>query len=200
VITFVRQQEISLLIGVVSDVHGNSAALLRAMELVGPVDEWICLGDCISEYRFSNEVVALLRDRGFITIHGNHEEVFFSRLGERTRSASWIDKGLMDWLGSQPRSRVLEREGKELLLVHSTPWHSGGQYVCAHDPDFQRFGETTADIVLYGHTHRPVVQRARNTLVVNPGSVGEPGAGAGELSCAVLNVTQTDASIIRFCS
>jgi putative phosphoesterase len=189
-----------LLIGVVSDVHGNSAALLRAMQLVGHVDEWICLGDCISEFRFSNEVVALLRDRGFITIHGNHEEVFFSRLGERTRSAPWIDRHLMQWLGAQPRRRVLHREGKELLLVHSTPWPSGGQYVCTHDRDFWRFGETTADILLYGHTHQPVVQRARNTLVVNPGSTGEPRItdGGGELSCAVLDVTHTDARIIRF--
>jgi putative phosphoesterase len=106
----------------------------------------------------------------------------------------------MQWLGTQPRSRVLRREGKELLLVHSTPWPSGGQYVCSHDRDFWRFGQTTADIVLYGHTHQPVVQRVHNTLVVNPGSAGEPRVtdGDGELSCAVLDVTQTDAQIIRF--
>jgi predicted phosphodiesterase len=63
-----------------------------------------------------------------------------------------------------------------------------------------RFGETTADILLYGHTHQPVVQRARNTLVVSPGSTGEPRItdGGEELSCAVLDITHTDARIIRF--
>ena len=76
-----------MLIGIVSDLHGNAPALHKAMELMSGVDERICLGDSIREYRFSNEVVALLRDHGFITIQGNHEEVFFSRHGERSRCA-----------------------------------------------------------------------------------------------------------------
>jgi putative phosphoesterase len=189
-------------LGIVSDVHGNSKALCRAMELMAQADEWVCLGDSISEYRFSNEVVALLRDHGFITIQGNHEEIFFSRLGERTRSAPWIDRELMQWLEIQPRQRVLHREGKEILLVHSTPWTPGGQYVCAHDPDFWRFGQTTADILLYGHTHQPVVKFAAKTLVVNPGSAGEARASDGsfEVSCALLDVTNLCARIVRFSS
>jgi putative phosphoesterase len=188
-----------VLIGVVSDVHGNSAALLRAMELIGQADEWVCLGDCIREYSFSNEVVSVLRSRGFIAIQGNHEEVFFSRVGEKTRSAPWIDRELMSWLAAQPLRRVLHREGREILLVHSTPWQSGAQYVCAHDRDFYRFGETGADIVLYGHTHEPIVTSVGRSLVVNPGSTGEPRVtnDSLEMSCAVLDVTNRSARIIR---
>src|SRR5262249_1125853 len=63
--------------GIVSDIHCNAAGLGRALELMGDVDELICLGDSIWEYRFSNEVAALLKDRGAHTILGNHEEVFF---------------------------------------------------------------------------------------------------------------------------
>jgi putative phosphoesterase len=189
-----------MLIGIVSDLHGNSAALIRAMELIGQADEWVCLGDSIREYCFSNEVVSLLRGRGFITIQGNHEEVFFSRVGEKSRSVPWIDRELMQWLAVQPNRRVLHREGKEILLVHSTPWSSGAQYVCAHDRDFYRFGETTADIVLYGHTHEPIVTRAGRALVINPGSTGESRVRDErlEMSCAVLDVTNTSAQIIRF--
>ena len=51
-------------IGIVSDVHCNKRGLLRALDVIGDVDELICLGDSIYEYRFSNEVVQLLRDRG----------------------------------------------------------------------------------------------------------------------------------------
>jgi predicted phosphodiesterase len=189
-----------LQIGVVSDVHGNAVALARALEVMGPVDEFFCLGDSISEYRFSNEVVALLKDRAFLTIQGNHEEVFFSRVGEKTRSAAWIDLELMQWLSIQPRQRRVHRDGKELLLVHSTPWPPGGEYVCSHHSDFSRFGDTTAKIVLYGHTHQPVVRRLRDTLVVNPGSAGESRASDGslELSCAVIDLTNVAARIIRF--
>lgn len=187
-------------IGVVSDIHGNAPALHRALELMGPVDELLCLGDSISESRFSNDTVALLRDRGFLTILGNHEQVFLSRLGERTRTAPWIDPALMSWLAGQPSRRTLQRQGRELLLVHSTPWEPGGEYVCGHDVAFARFGETSADVVLYGHTHLPLVRRVRNTLVVNPGSVGESRAtdGGPGLSCAVLDLAALDAKIIRF--
>ncbi len=189
-----------MLIGIVSDIHCNARALEKAMDLMGEVDERVCLGDSIREYCFSNEVVALLRDHQFITIQGNHEEVFFGRHGERSRAAPWVDRDLMHWLQAQPDRRILQREGKEILLVHATAWPSGGQYVCAGDPEFARFGEAAADIVLYGHTHEPVVARAGHTLVVNPGSTGEPKLRNErlEMSCAVLDVCTLSAQIICF--
>jgi putative phosphoesterase len=189
-----------VLIGIVSDIHCNAPALKKAMELMGEVDERVCLGDSIREYRFSNEVVALLRDYRFITIQGNHEEVFFSRHGERSRAAPWVDRDLMQWLQAQPDRRILQREGADILLVHATAWSSGGQYVCAGDREFARFGQAAADIVLYGHTHEPVVARAGHTLVVNPGSTGEPRLRNArmEMSCAVLDVGSLSARIICF--
>ena len=77
-------------LGIVSDLHCNIAGLNRALELMGPVDDLLCLGDSIFEYRFSNEVVSTLRDRGFHTIKGNHEEVFLGPLGERARHSAGI--------------------------------------------------------------------------------------------------------------
>ena len=189
-----------MLIGVVSDIHCNAPALLRAMELIGEADEWVCLGDSIREYSFSNEVVSILRSRSFITLQGNHEEIFYGSAGAKSRSSSGIDPDLLQWLSLQPSRRVLHRDGKEILLVHATPWPSGGAYVCAHDRDFHRFGETTADVVLYGHTHEPVIARAGRALVVNPGSTGEARVRHDrlELSCAVLDVRTLDARIIPF--
>ena len=135
-------------IGIVSDIHGNADALARAFGLMDPVDDTFCLGDSINQYRFSNEVVALLRDRRAQMILGNHEEIFFSRLGERARAAPWIKRDLLDWLRAQPAQRLINRGGKNILLVHSTPWPSNGAYVCSHDQLFQRFGETGAEFVL----------------------------------------------------
>jgi putative phosphoesterase len=189
-----------MLIGIVSDIHCNAPALQRAIELMGPVDEFVCLGDSIREYQFSNEVVSLLRSRAAITIHGNHEEVFFGRLGEKCRSAAGIDPGLMRWLAAQPSTRRLSRCGKQILLAHSTPWEPRGQYVCANDRDFRRFGEVTADVVLYGHTHEPLIKQSGRVLVVNPGSTGEPRLRNAqlEMSCAVLDVPLMQARIIPF--
>ena len=177
-------------LGIVSDIHANAAALGRAFELMGKVDGWICLGDCINQFRFSNEVVRELRDREVCTIWGNHEEVFFSAQGARARAEDWIEPDLLTWLSQQPRRRDLQLGGKRLLLVHSTPWESGGAYVHPSSRDFQRFGEVAADIVMYGHTHCPVAIRVAQTLVINPGSAGEgrPTSHGFISSCAVLDV------------
>lgn len=187
-------------VGVVSDIHGNAAALARAMELMGDVDELFCLGDSISQSRFSNETIGLLKKREAHTIHGNHEEIFYSHLGDRARAAAWIDPQLMGWLGAQPSRRELSLAGRKILLVHSTPWPSGGAYVMPHHADFARFGECSADFVLYGHTHHPVAQTAGGALVVNPGSTGQARYvdGALELSCAVLDLVTGEVRHIIF--
>ena len=143
-------------LGVVSDLHCNIAGLEKAAALMGPVDDLLCLGDSIYEYRFSNEVAAFLRDRGAKTILGNHEEVFFGPGGARARQAEWIDPGLMTWLGSLPRQRRLDYGGKTLLMVHSTAWEPCGAYIYPHSREFRRFGEVDARFVLYGHTHMQV--------------------------------------------
>ena len=52
-----------MLIGIVSDIHCNAEGLRQALQRMGPVDELLCAGDVISEYRFSNDVVELLRER-----------------------------------------------------------------------------------------------------------------------------------------
>ncbi|MBV8089988.1 MAG: metallophosphoesterase family protein, partial [Alphaproteobacteria bacterium] len=74
-------------VGIISDLHCNSAGLARACEIMGDVDELICLGDSIWEYRFSNAIVRMLRERGAHTILGNHEEGFFGPQGARARAA-----------------------------------------------------------------------------------------------------------------
>ena len=87
-----------MIVGVVSDIHCNVKGLKTAVEAMGRIDRLICLGDSIYDYRFSNEVVAQLRDYQAEVIMGNHEEGFFSPTGERARSAAWIDPAQAAWL------------------------------------------------------------------------------------------------------
>ena len=184
-------------IGIVSDVHCNESGLLRALDILGNVDELICLGDSIYEYRFSNEVVRLLRDRGAHTILGNHEEGFLGPQGTRARQSDWIDRSLLQWLAEQPKRLDLTIGGKKLLVVHSTPWEPRGAYVYPHSSLLARFGEADADFILYGHTHHQLIRRVGKVLVINPGSAGEardPGNGR-RLSCAVLD-TVTDEVVL----
>ena len=186
--------------GIVSDIHCNAAGLRRAIELMGDVDELICLGDSIWEYRFSNEVVGLLKERHAHTIQGNHEETFLGPLGERARARPGTDPALLDWLAARPHRIELERDGKRLLLVHSTPWEPRGAYIHPGDALLARFGEADADFVLYGHTHRQLVQRFGRVLVVNPGSAGDARdhLNGRRLSCAVLDTVIEEVQVIDF--
>ena len=187
-------------IGIVSDLHCNHAGLLRALDLMGDCDALVCLGDSIYEYRFSNEVVEILRERGALTILGNHEEGFFGPQGVRARTAPSIDPSLLGWLAACPPRQELQIGGKKLLLVHSTPWEPRGTYVYPHSSLLARFAEAEADFVLYGHTHHQLVRRVGRVLVVNPGSAGEArdhGNGR-QLSCAVLDTQSEEVAIIDF--
>jgi putative phosphoesterase len=187
-------------LGIVSDIHCNAAGLRRAIDLMGDIDELICLGDSIWEYRFSNEVVALLEERAAHPIHGNHEEGFLGPLGERARAREGTDPALLDWLAARPHRIELDCGGKRLLLVHSTPWEPRGAYIHPGDALLARFAEAEADIVLYGHTHRQVVKRFGDVLVVNPGSAGDARdhRNGRQLSCAVLDTASEEVRIIDY--
>lgn len=187
-------------IGIVSDLHCNLAGLHRAFELMGDVDELLCLGDSIHQYRFSNEVIGALRDRGAHTILGNHEEIFLGAGGIRAREQAGVDGGLVDWLAAQPTRLEITLGGKKLLMVHSTPWEPRGGYVLPASADLARFGEVTADMVLYGHTHQQVVRRFGRVLVVNPGSAGEgrDHRNGRRLSCAVLDTASEEVQVLDF--
>jgi putative phosphoesterase len=187
-----------LKLGIVSDLHCNIDGLDRALEEMGSIDALLCLGDSIYQYRFSNAVIGRLRELDALTIQGNHEETFLGTAGARARSSADIDRQLLGWLAERPHRHELRVDGKRILMVHSTPWEPRGAYIQPTSSELQRFGETDADIVLYGHTHRPVVRRIGRVLVVNPGSAGEsrdPRNG-GRLSCAVLD-TVTEEVVMR---
>ena len=187
-------------IGIVSDLHCNVTGLARALSLIGDVDELICLGDSIWEYRFSNEIVSMLKERGAHTILGNHEEGFLGPHGARARQADWIDRSLLRWLAERPHRLELHLGEKKLLAIHSTPWEPRGAYVYPHSSLLERFGEADADFVLYGHTHHQLVRRFGRVLVINPGSAGDArDVGNGrQLSCAVLDTVTEEVVVIDF--
>lgn len=187
-------------IGIVSDIHCNIAGLDAALAAMGDIDALLCLGDSIFEYRFSNEVVARLRERQAHIIHGNHEEVFFAPAGIRARERAENDPALVAFLAAQPRQRRLVLGGKRILMIHSTPWEPRGDYVFPHSPALPRFAEADADILLYGHTHCQIARDVGGVLVVNPGSAGDgrDHRNGRQLSCAVLDPATSQATFIDF--
>jgi len=167
---------------------------------MGAVDELICLGDSINEYRFSNEVVSVLRERCAHMILGNHEETMLAMPRSRAYGKPGNDPSLLGWLETLPTRKLLRYGNKRVLLVHSTPWSPRGDYVYPGSPLLKRFGEADADIVLFGHTHMQIAERAGKVLVVNPGSAGEARdhRNGHQLSCAVVDTESDEVRLIDF--
>ena len=184
-------------IGIVSDIHGNAAGLACALERMGDVDELLCAGDMVEEYRFSNETVAILRDRDARCVLGNHDLGILSAHGARARSMGHVDQDLVDWLGAQPRTIDTTVGGKRLLMTHASPCAPHTQYVYAGSPEVQRIAEVDADFVVIGHTHAQLVERVGRPLVINPGSAGQARdhRNGRRLSYAVLDVDSDSVQI-----
>jgi putative phosphoesterase len=178
-------------IGIVSDIHGNAAGLTAALALMGDVDELLCAGDMVEEYRFSNETVAILRAREARCVLGNHDLGFLGPHGVRARAAAHVDHGLVEWLGSHPLSIDTVVHGHRLVLTHASPCAPHTQYVMPHSPELKRIGEVDADAVIIGHTHKQMVARVGRPLVINPGSAGQARdhSNGKRLSFAVLDMS-----------
>lgn len=76
--------------------------------------------------------------------------------------------GNTDAFGVRERVREVaevELAGQRVIVTH-------GHQLGSPTPSGLRRAHTTADVIVYGHTHRPLVEEEGGVLVVNPGSAG----------------------------
>lgn len=182
-------------IAVLSDIHGNLAALdavLADVETRG-VDRIVNLGDICSGPLFPAETAARLIPMALPTVRGNHERQVLTlppdRMGPSDRyAAERLTADQRAWLAALPETLWLT---DEVLLVHGTPGSDLLYFLETLTPDgvrpatmdeaVERAGSTGAHLILCGHTHTPRAMRLPDgCLVVNPGSVGLPAYGDDE--------------------
>jgi hypothetical protein len=64
-----------------------------------------------------------------------------------------------------PEAAALELEGVRIVVVH-------GHRLGSPTPEKVAAAHPDADLVVYGHSYRPVLRRVGDVVVVNPGSAG----------------------------
>jgi putative phosphoesterase len=188
-------------LGIVSDVHCNHGALTRALEeMDGAVDDVLLAGDAVLQYRFSNEVMEIVRDRGITYIAGNHEWILLGPHGERARSAPGVRARNLELMAAAPRSHERTVSGKRLLMVHANPFEPYDEYLYPGSAALARCADLDVDYLVLGHTHIPMAKRVGSTFVVNPGSLGQGGDPdhPGMLSYAVLDTDSDEVEFHRF--
>lgn len=185
--------------GIVSDIHCNARALEQALRLMGEIDELLCLGDVVTQTRWSDEVVGMLRRLGAKVVLGNHDVEYLKRLADTAVERGQADGELVEWLRGRPERIEFETCGKTLLMVHATPWT--WDYVFPGSRQMQRYAEVEADFVLGGHTHTPYAGRIGRAMVINPGSTGQGRfvpPSSSLLGCAVLDAAAEEVRLLDF--
>jgi putative phosphoesterase len=187
-------------VGIVADIHCNAEALRIALDRMGAVDELLCAGDAVYQFRFSNDVMALLRERGARYVLGNHEDTLLGRWGQHARTVANVREEELAYMAAQPASIETRINGKTLVMVHGSPFEPHNEYIYPNSPSLARFAEIDADYIILGHTHYQMAERVGRALVINPGSAGEARdpRNAFKLSYAVLDTSSGEVAFDDF--
>ncbi len=137
-------------VALLSDTHGHVDP--RVVEVVADCDYAVHAGDVGS----ATVLKAIRpRQRVMIAVRGNNDTVDKWPVAEiRT-------------LKTLPFEGTLDLPGGHLVVVHG---HQAGDPEVRHDVLRERFPE--ARLILYGHSHRRVLDLATTPWVVNPGAAG----------------------------
>lgn len=205
-------------IAIFSDIHANLPALEAVLNHLRaePVDAVYCLGDLVGYATFPNEVIERIRHEQIPTIMGNYDDgVGFERddcgcayrePAEKNRgdqSLAWTKSHTTDdnkaFLRQLPHELRFDADAKRVLLVHGSPRRIN-EYLFEDRPvsSFQRLAASSnADVIVYGHTHKPYTKVVDSVLFLNVGSVGKPKDGDWRSCYAILDTSVPAAAFVR---
>jgi putative phosphoesterase len=176
-------------IAVLSDIHGNLAALSAVVEDFGrrSVDAVVNLGDSLSGPLLPLETAQFLMATDWVHLAGNHERQILTLAPDAcgpsdSHARKQLGNTELDWIASL---KPFHAWNEEVFLCHGTPANDAEYFLETVEPgrlrpatpaEIQsRLGGVSASVVACGHTHVPRMRRnASGQLLVNPGSVGQP--------------------------
>ncbi len=177
--------------GILGDIHGNREALLAALALLDQhgVDRIACVGDLVGYNADPDACVQILRERGAVSIAGNHDLIGTGMLGfdrcsnkamhSLKRTRRHLQPATTAYLRALPSHEMLE---ERVLLTH------GGvrdvqQYMTRPAHVLENVAYLRSDfpgrrICFFGHTHEQRVFEVDGDRVTEPfaGQIGEAGA------------------------
>jgi putative phosphoesterase len=192
-------------IGILSDVHANVYALKTVLEQLKREGIEIILhaGDLVGYNPTPAAVITTFQAEGISTIQGNHDAAVVGNWTENSselmdRSTQWtrnqLDETDLLYLQNLPESMTVEYDGITIHIVHGSP-QSQGEYIYPDDITETLIGDE--DVLVFGHTHYPIVSSLSTGLLINPGSVGQPRDSNLDPSFAILDTDTLPVSLQR---
>jgi putative phosphoesterase len=211
-------------IGLIADIHGNLVALDAVLAALAAerIDQIVCLGDVAVLGPEPDGVIARLREIDCPCVVGNTDAwLLADPAGGGPASTSSVGAELTRWCADrvagadraylrtfQPKIGISLDNGLRLLCCHGSP-RSYDEVIMATTPTAEleeMLAGHHASIVAGGHTHVQLLRRLGQGWVINPGSVGLPGASPGvpdlpvnrSVSWAEYAVVSVDGQQLRF--
>jgi predicted phosphodiesterase len=196
-----------MILGLLSDAHGNAGALAACLEVLAAEGAERCffLGDAVGYLPEENAVLGLLQARGVTCLRGNHEAMLLEQLPvppgrdavyRLSEARLRLEPRFRDWIAQWPERLELDLGGKRLLLVHGSPADPLQGYIYP-DSDLSPWRGLPVAALAMGHTHRPFCAHAGPLLVLNVGSCGMPRDAGGLASCARYDTATGTAELLR---
>lgn len=201
---------------VFGDIHGNSEALLAAYQAArgAGAEKIYHLGDLGGYSPFVNDVVEFLIEHGIDGVQGNYDETVVNDREHcgckyddpvqeemANRSFEWtkrhVSQKTKEYLGRLPFSISFLVERKKVLLFHATP-SKNNLYWFEERPEkfFREMAEKVdADVLIYGHTHKPYRKDFNGKIFINAGSVGKPKDGDPRACVTLVDITADTANV-----
>jgi putative phosphoesterase len=169
---------------IVSDIHGNLPALQAVVAdfTRRGVCHAVNLGDSLSGPLMPLETAQFLMKQDWVHLAGNHDrEVRENGPGSVAAdhfARAQLGTAEIAWLATLPPRW---QYAPDVLLCHGTPnsdliplLQTADHSATSAEVE-KRLGDAQAILIACGHTHVPRIVKSRNgTLIVNPGSVGQP--------------------------
>lgn len=95
-----------------------------------------------------------------------------------------VIRGNNDFYSNLPKEEVFFLNGKKVFITHGHNY-----YVAFGTEQVERAGrERGADVVMFGHTHRPHLEVRDDVVVLNPGSLSYPRQEGRQSSYMIMEI------------
>lgn len=107
------------------------------------------------------------------------------KIKESFKGDIYAVSGNCDMYSKNPQELVLEIGGKRIFMSHGHKYNVKYSY----DNIYYKGREVGADIILFGHTHIPIIEEDNGIIMMNPGSLSR-GAGIAGRSLGYIEIVE----------
>lgn len=192
-------------IAIFSDIHGNRIALERMLQDTKNmgIDLYIFVGDIIGYYNETKEVIGIMKDMtNLISVRGNHDNNYLESINNKGERSNYANKyGIsylldytyeeIDYLKSLQTNNYMIIDNQYISILHGSGKDclNGRIYPDTNLDNSNWIQENT--VYILGHTHYKMLQNYNSTILINPGSLGQPRDKGGFSYCIFDSMSKT---------